>query len=1523
MSSKIRESKLIPYSIQGGDGYPTHISPIGSLYFDNLTSLFYQNLDGINTWASIYGSGNIPFDIYVTGGTYDSTHGIATFINNSGFSFTVTGFTSGGSSVFSGGTITGATNFTGGLTANTFSATTYEGLPLDIHLTGLTFDNSTYNITVSQNDGSQYTQNLSILSSDVTITGGTYNPTTGVASFTNNTGGTFNVTGFLTGHTDTYVTGMTFNNNILTLYQTQGNASISQILNNLSGLTVSGNVVANSISATTYQNLPSDIFVTGGTPNNSTRSYTFINSTGGTFNLLGLLDVTTTGGTYNNGAIQFINSTGGTFNVTGLYTGYTPTQDIFVTGGTYSAGTAIFANNTGGTFSVSGFNVSTSFTGGTVSGATNFISGLTANTIYATTFSGGSFYGNGSGLTGITGTGLSPISVTGTTLFSNNPLTNNFNLNNSIFFGQNAGYGATGAYNSNFFGQNAGYGATGASLANFFGYQAGQGATGASYSNFIGSNAGQGATNAGQSNFLGYQAGYTATNATNSNFFGQNAGQNASGASQANFFGYYAGYGATGAFASNFFGNASGQNATGASGSNFFGQNAGQNAYNAQNSNFLGGGAGQGATGATYSNFFGQNAGQNASGASQANFFGYQAGQNAYNASNSNFFGQNAGNGATGASLANFFGYQTGQNAYNAQFSNFIGYNAGSGATNASYSNFFGNGAGQGATGATQANFLGQNAGYGAYIAQYSNFFGYYAGNGATGASYSNFFGPQAGQNASGASSSNFIGYHTGYGAYNASQSNFLGYQAGYQATGASNSNFFGQNAGYGATGVTQANFFGFDAGYGAYNAQNSNFLGGGAGNAATGESSSNFLGYHSGENATGASNSNFFGYYAGQNAYIAQYSNFLGYYAGQGATGASNSNFFGQSAGYGATGASYSNLIGYQAGYGATIGSNNIIIGTNISLPAATSNAINLGGVLFGTNTYSTTFGSPATGATATGSIGIGIVTPTARFQLPSGTTAATSAPLKFTSGATLTIPEAGAVEYDGTYLYLTPNSGLRNIIGSVASNMGNIIFVSPLGSDSTGLKYNITAPYKTITAALTAATTGDTIYVMAGTYTDTNLWKDGVNYYFQNGSILSPTSAITIFNINGTGQTNDWAIDGFLTVNTAQNASVFSFNQINTTSRFDIKFKSILATNITGTKNLIQLSSSGSSIATYSIQGDIKVTSALNNNYAALNINGSSANIYYLGNITMTSTSTAILVNNDNNGNKYFNGNFSSQGAPTTISLAPGGAITTVNGSIYNSSVASGVYAIISSSNYTNININASIIGNVSLVGAGVQSLDGIVQGVSNNAPATIVLNGGFNNLNLSTSHCSLYIQNGTNTIQGNYTLACGSFSNIGSLHQIGGTTYWKGYSSYPNGGSGALSNPNIISGGTFVITKGSVITVTDNNNGSGSATQFGLYLYTGGTLINEGVINYSTTGSTGTNLGSILLSGGLLQLDGGRIINNQTANSACSISAVTNSNILVYGNAYVNKGTSGGTLTNLVTGGGSIYTYTGMTF
>lgn len=95
----------------------------------------------------------------------------------------------------SGGTVSGNTVFTNGLTATTISATTYQNLPLDIRVTGATYSNNTF-------------------------------------TYTNNTGGTFNVN-FST------VTGLTVNG---TLRATT-----------LTATTIS----ATTISATTYQNLPS------------------------------------------------------------------------------------------------------------------------------------------------------------------------------------------------------------------------------------------------------------------------------------------------------------------------------------------------------------------------------------------------------------------------------------------------------------------------------------------------------------------------------------------------------------------------------------------------------------------------------------------------------------------------------------------------------------------------------------------------------------------------------------------------------------------------------------------------------------------------------------------------------------------------------------------------------------------------------------------------------------------------------------------------------------------------------------------------------------------------------------------------------------------------------------------------------------------------------------------------------------------------------------------------------------------
>jgi hypothetical protein len=111
----------------------------------------------------------------ITGGTYSNVTNTLTLNKVNGSDINIPGFNSGGGTTFTGGTVTGPTIFTNGLTANTFSATTYLGLPTDIR-----------------------------------VTGGTYSA--GTAEFTNNTGGTFSLTGFTTQLSD--LSDIDFDNNL-------------------------------------------------------------------------------------------------------------------------------------------------------------------------------------------------------------------------------------------------------------------------------------------------------------------------------------------------------------------------------------------------------------------------------------------------------------------------------------------------------------------------------------------------------------------------------------------------------------------------------------------------------------------------------------------------------------------------------------------------------------------------------------------------------------------------------------------------------------------------------------------------------------------------------------------------------------------------------------------------------------------------------------------------------------------------------------------------------------------------------------------------------------------------------------------------------------------------------------------------------------------------------------------------------------------------------------------------------------
>jgi hypothetical protein len=193
--------------------------------------------------------GGIPVNpIFLSGLTINSSFKYSNGLEQHGYVLTSDAFGNStwspitGFLPLSGGTISGATRFTSGLTANTISATTYQNLPTDIRVTGATYSNNTF--TYRNNTGGTFNvlfntmtgltantisattyQNLP---TDIRVTGGTYTNSTGITTFRNNTGGTFNVGGYFKPSDDIYLTsgiignGPDTDNNIITLTNNNG-----------------------------------------------------------------------------------------------------------------------------------------------------------------------------------------------------------------------------------------------------------------------------------------------------------------------------------------------------------------------------------------------------------------------------------------------------------------------------------------------------------------------------------------------------------------------------------------------------------------------------------------------------------------------------------------------------------------------------------------------------------------------------------------------------------------------------------------------------------------------------------------------------------------------------------------------------------------------------------------------------------------------------------------------------------------------------------------------------------------------------------------------------------------------------------------------------------------------------------------------------------------------------------------------------------------------------------------------------
>ena len=458
---------------------------------------------------------NLPIDIRVTGGTYSS--GTATFTNNTGGTFSVTGFSTGGGSTFTGGTVTGTTVFTSGLSANTISATTYYNLPTDIRVTGTTYSNNTF-------------------------------------TYTNNTGGTFDVlfntmtgltvTGDLivSGNTQSWFSGNSASDLVRITQTGSGNALVIEDSNNpdstpfvvntsgFVGIGISSPTNPLHISGSTDQirlSNGSSVWTVASKSNNDFalvaaggRASMYFGSYGATNSLrigpTGAIIVNSSNDSQFTGVGNVIINNGLSANTISATTYQNLPTDIRVTGGTYSSGTTTFTNNTGGTFTVTGFSTSVSP-----------ISVVNTSSLFST---------------GLVSTGLNASGVTHSIFFGRFAGRDATSASNSNFLGNQAGYGATNAYQSIFIGASAGVSAINSNDSNFFGASAGDSVTNANNSNFFGLQAGSAASDANNSNFFGQNSGYQATGADNSNFMGQNSGNNASGASYSTLLGYNTGY---------------------------------------------------------------------------------------------------------------------------------------------------------------------------------------------------------------------------------------------------------------------------------------------------------------------------------------------------------------------------------------------------------------------------------------------------------------------------------------------------------------------------------------------------------------------------------------------------------------------------------------------------------------------------------------------------------------------------------------------------------------------------------------------------------------------------------------------------------------------------------------------------------------------------------------------------------------------------------------------------------------------
>lgn len=290
-------------------------------------------------------------------------------------------------------------------------------------------------------------------------------------------------------------------------------------------------------------------------------------------------------------------------------------------------------------------------------------------------------------------------------------------------------------------------------------------------------------------------------------------------------------------------------------------------------------------------------------------------------------------------------------------------------------------------------------------------------------------------------------------------------------------------------------------------------------------------------------------------------------------------------------------------------------------------------------------------------GKFGIGVMSPSAFLEIKQGDTS--TAPLKLNAGALTTIPQDGAIEFDGDEFYATKN-GVRTILGSGAGGSlvngattnGSINFLSEGSLDNASLNGNTLIEGDSLTISLGSPQAGyvltsdangvatwqpagssssyNNISVDNGTYIDGSISNSNIEGGTVNNTLITNSTVNGTLNFLSGAEILGGVINGATLVNVSIPAPPSVNNVDNATTANSADFANLAASAINADFASSADSATTAVTATNLLDGDIENASILNSKISASEIFGGVINGATLVNVSIPAPPTVANVDN-----------------------------------------------------------------------------------------------------------------------------------------------------------------------------------------------------------------------------------------------------------------------------------------------------